>query len=161
MILSGKTIREKVNGGQLGLDPLPEDDQYQPASLDIRLGSEVYDLFTDERYIADNEIQVRPGDRLLGHTYESVDMPNDAAAQVAGRSSLGRLFVTVHQTAGWIDPSYRGHITLEIANFSHDLVTLEPGDRVAQLVFFPLDQPSEGYEGQYQDDSGPQPSGGL
>lgn len=161
MILSGKTIREKVEAGELGVEPRPTEGQYQPASLDVRIGAEIYDLLTDERYIADKEIQIRPGDRLLGHTFERIEMPNNVAAQVGGRSSLGRLFVTVHQTAGWIDPSFCGEITLELANFSNQVVTVVPGDRVAQLVFFPLDQPSMGYEGQYQNDSGPQPSGGL
>jgi len=161
MILSEQTIRERVESGELGVDPELEPSQYQPASLDIRLGNEIYDVFTDDRFMVDSRLVVRPGDRLLGHTYERFSFPADVAGQVTGRSSLGRLFMTVHQTAGWIDPGFEGQVTLEIANFSNSVVELQPGQRVGQIVFFQVDRPTDGYDGQYQGDSGAQPSGEL
>jgi len=161
MILSKETIMKRVGSGSIGLDPSPRSEQYQPASLDLRLGDEVYDVTSDERYTVSESVTVDPGDRLLGHTWGTIDMPDDLAGQVTGRSSLGRLFVTVHQTAGWIDPGFTGEITFEIANLSHSVVELAVGQRVAQMVFFRVDNPSDSYGGQYQNDRGPQPGGEL
>jgi len=160
MLLSKRTIREYVQNGMIGVQPSPTVEQYQWASLDFRLGDELYDLWT-ESYIDLTEGEpywLKPGARVLGHTKERITMPTDHAAQVTGRSTLGRLFVTVHQTAGWIDPGFDGTVTLEIANFNFEAVPLTPGDRVGQLVFFELDRDTEGYSGQYQDANRPQPS---
>lgn len=159
MILSEQSIRHRVEKGEIGVEPDLKEEQYQPASLDVRLGHEIYTPVYDTVDHITDSLKLKPGDRVLGHTYEKVHMPDDLAAQLTGRSSLGRLFVAVHQTAGWIDPSFEGEITLEIANFSrHQVVEIDPGDRIGQLVFFQVDNSTDGYDGKYQGDTGPQPS---
>lgn len=163
MILSDNTIREYINTETIGVDPRPNEKQIQPASLDVRLGRQFYDLWHDESFQVDEgeAIEIKSGARLLGHTKAVYNMPDHIAAQVSGRSTLGRLFLTVHQTAGWVDPGYEGDITLEIANFSHDTRHLRVGSRVGQMVFFPLDKPSSGYEGQYDESRGPNTAGDI
>lgn len=160
MILSERTIRHAVETGRIGIDPTPEPAQYQPASVDVQIGPEIYDVLTDTQRIVD-DIVLRPGDRYLAHTIETVDLPNDIAAMLVGRSTLGRAFVQVHQTAGWLDPGFTGQVTLEVGNFSHSVVVLQPGDLVGQVVFLPTDEPTSGYDGQYQDDTGAVPPGEL
>lgn len=159
MILSGESIRERIEQGNISIEPGVDREQIQPASLDIRLGEMIYAPLWDSVDPIGESLKLKPGDRILSHTLEKIEMPDDLAAQLTGRSSLGRLFVAVHQTAGWIDPSFKGEITLEIANFSrHQVVELEPGDRVGQMVFFQVDRETEGYDGKYQGDTGPKPS---
>lgn len=153
MILSDKSIREKIKHGIIGITPAINDDQIQPASLDVKLGSEIYDIEADDRRVEKTHV-LEPGRRYLGHTKEQVDLPNDIAAQLAGRSSIGRQGVIVHKTAGWIDPGFRGEITLELMNLGEEPVVFEEGKRVAQLVFFVLDQGSSGYDGGYQHQTG-------
>lgn len=160
MILSDKSIERELSLGDLEVNPFPSVDQIQPASLDVKLGEWFIDPVTGEEFQEDH-INLKPGDTFLGTTEEIIGLPNDLAAQLTGRSSLGRLFVTVHQTAGWLDPGWRGEVTLEISNVGNKEQDLTPGDRVAQLVFFPLDQPSRGYDGQYQGQMGPEESGEL
>jgi dCTP deaminase len=111
--------------------------------------------FDFDRSIEREEHKLIPGKRYLGHTKETIGLPNDIAAQLAGRSSIGRQGVIVHKTAGWIDPGFEGDITLELMNFGSEPVDLQAGERIAQLVFFKLDYPSEGYDGSYQNQSGP------
>lgn len=150
MILSDKSIQQSIlNQDGIDVDPLPRGKQIQPASLDVRLGREKYS-FKRDRSTRGTEHTLHPGERYLGHTKETVDLPNDIAAQLAGRSSLGRRGVIVHKTAGWIDPGFTGDITLELMNLGDEPVTLAEGERVAQLVFFRLDQMSSGYDGKYQ-----------
>lgn len=153
MILTGKTIRSLVNDGIIGVSPSPVEEQYQPASLDLRIGSTLYDALTDTE-IVDETIRIHPGHVYLGHTVDTVDLPNHLAAMMTGRSSVGRAGVIVHKTAGWVDPGFSGQLTLEMYNFGQETVTFEEGDRVAQLVFIHTDRDSDGYEGQYQDQSG-------
>jgi dCTP deaminase len=155
MILSDHTIRSAIGSERIGVDPIPHSDQIQPASLDLRLGSEFAELteYGDLNYERD-EIPLVPSVRYLGHTKETIDLPDDLAAQLAGRSSIGRRGIIVHKTAGWIDPGFSGQITLELMNLGDETVTLESGERVAQLVFFPLDEPSSGYDGSYQGQKG-------
>jgi len=163
MILSKQTIQKKVYSGEIGVEPPPEPEQYQWASLDFRLGTEIYDLWTEEytELTGDDQYVLKPGARVLADTMGTFRMPTDLAAQVAGRSTLGRKFVTVHQTAGWVDPGYVGSITLEIANFGYEAIRLNPGLRIGQLVFFPLDKDTKGYSGQYHGSRRPEPAGGL
>lgn len=157
MILSDKTIRQHLDHPRLtesiSADPQPTEEQIQPASLDVRLGREVYSFLRD-RSVKRSEHKLHPGERYLGHTKETIDLPNNIAAQLAGRSSIGRQGVIVHKTAGWIDPGFTGEITLELMNLGNEPVELEEGERVAQLVFFPLDMPSSGYDGSYQQQEG-------
>lgn len=161
-VLSYQSIVEKVESGEIRVIPEPDEDQFQPASFDIRLGRNIYNYTEDREYTEQNAVRLRPGGRYLGHTKSAISLPNNIAAQVSGRSSLGRDFVTIHQTAGWIDPGYSGQITLEIANFSHEVQRLPIGSRVGQIVFFELDESTEeSYGGQYQHDTGPIQSGDL
>lgn len=154
MILSGKSISEHLaNSSGIDVTPEPDDEQIQPASLDVRLGREKYNFEKDQR-IKGPQHRFQPGKRYLCHTQESVSLPNRIAAQLAGRSSIGRQGIIVHKTAGWIDPGFEGEITLEMMNLGNEPVDLRVGDRIAQLVFFKLDKPSEGYSGSYQNQSG-------
>jgi dCTP deaminase len=132
---------------------MPDEEQIQPASLDVRLGEELYSFSDDER-VEEKFHHLQPGERYLGHTVEKIDLPNRYAAQLAGRSTIGRMGVIVHKTEGWIDPGFKGSVTLELLNLGKEPVMLQSGLRVAQLVFFKLDQPSTGYDGSYQQQEG-------
>lgn len=157
MILSDKSIKKHLDHQEVDhtikVNPCPYDNQVQPASLDVRLGEELYSFSDDER-VEEKFHVLEPGERYLGHTKETITLPNHIAAQLAGRSSVGRMGVIVHKTAGWIDPGFSGEITLELMNLGEEAVNLQAGSRVAQLVFFLLDQPSLGYDGSYQQQTG-------
>lgn len=158
MILSDESIRYHLEYPHfketIEVEPSPDDEQIQPASLDVRLGRELYH-FKGDHSVKSPQHRLQPGERYLGHTKETVSLPNHIAAQLAGRSSIGRQGIIVHKTAGWIDPSFNGTITLELMNLGNEPVTLESGERIAQLVFFKLDSPSEGYDGKYQGQQSP------
>ena len=153
MILSDKEITDKVVRGEIGCSPSPIAEQVQPASLDVRMGQELYHC-EEDRTSRDGQHRLQPGKRYLGHTKEEIELPNDIAAQLTGRSTIGRLGVIVHKTAGWIDPGFEGSVTLELLNMGENPTTLSVGDRVAQLVFFKLGKPSSGYDGKYQGQQG-------
>ena len=154
MILNDRSIAECLNRKIIDVSPDVTDEQVQPASLDVRLGSKLYDVQNDSVEDADEVHVVEPGRAYIGHTMDHVTLPVDIAAMLTGRSSVGRKGVIIHKTAGWIDPGFSGELTLEIFNHSHEEVELEVGSRVGQLVFFLLNEPSEGYDGQYQDQEG-------
>ncbi|AXG06155.1 dCTP deaminase [Haloplanus rubicundus] len=183
MILSDTDILARLREGDLVIDPLDDvDQQVQPASVDLRLGSEflefqrtniscIHPTREEEvgEYISEtvvdegDEFILHPGDFVLGTTKERVEMPADLVANVEGRSSLGRLAVVVHATAGFVDPGYRGQVTLELSNLGTAPVALTPGMRVSQLVFTELTSPAERPYGsergsKYQDQHGPQAS---
>ena len=153
MILSDSSIEGYILKDEIRVDPLPQGKQIQPASLDMRLGEELFHIEKD-KHVKSPQHQLQPGERYLGHTKERISLPNDIAAQLAGRSSIGRQGVIVHKTAGFCDPGFSGQVTLELMNLGNEPVTLETGQRVAQLVFFQLDFPSAGYDGGYQNQSG-------
>ncbi len=183
MILSDADILRRLEAGNLVIEPLDDPDiQVQPASVDLRLGrdflefqhanipcihpnseketEEYTDLVTVEE---DGEFILHPGDFVLGTTRERVEIPADLIAHVEGRSSLGRLAVVVHATAGLCDPGFQGHITLELSNLGTAPVALTPGMRISQLTFTELKTPAERPYGEergskYQDQSGPQAS---
>lgn len=143
---------------QLVIEPY-EDEQIQPASVDLRLSGEFLDPFAGGRWRATDSITLSPGECLLGSTVEHVELPNDIVGQVTGRSTLGRQFVIVHATAGFIDPGWPGpdedadgRITLELANLGPEPVPIDIGSRVAQIVLFGTTSESSGYEGQYAGD---------
>lgn len=159
MILSDKTIRRMIDDGNIRIRPDIREEQIQPASLDVRLGQQIYDPSRDETYIDCDKLILEPGRAYLGHTMDEVSLPLDVAAQLTGRSSLGRKGIIIHKTAGWIDPGFSGEITLELYNFSDSAVELDVGSRIGQLVFFRLDQISHGYDGQYQGQRGITKSG--
>jgi dCTP deaminase len=154
MILSDHSIREALDSGKISIDPFPNGTQIQPASLDVRLGDEIVAVESG-RSLTSHETHLAPNRRYLAHTRERIELPNDVAAQLAGRSTVGRKGVIVHKTAGWIDPGFTGTVTLEMMNLGQSPVKLERGERIAQLVFFRLDNPSTGYDGKYQNQEGP------
>ncbi|MFB6171611.1 MAG: dCTP deaminase [Haloarculaceae archaeon] len=183
MILSDADILQRLEEGDLVVEPLDDPDiQIQPASVDLRLGREFLEFQhtnipcihpTSEREVAeyvtetvvdeDGEFILHPGDFVLGTTHERVEIPADLIAHVEGRSSLGRLAVVVHATAGLCDPGYRGQITLELSNLGAAPVALTPGMRISQLTFTELTSPAERPYGaergsKYQDQRGPQAS---
>ena len=152
---------DALDHSEIEIEPRPTPQQIQPASLDVRLGGELYDC-DDDAYMKGVDSHVlHPNTRYLGHTKESVTLPNDIAAQLTGRSTIGRLGIIVHKTAGWIDPNFSGEITLELMNMGNEPVRLDVGQRVAQLVFFQLDQSSSGYSGQYQGQTGIEKAGDV
>ena len=163
MILSDGDIQERLENGDLRVEPIDDPDlQMQPASVDLRLGNEfvVYKLphvacidTADERtaegYTETVEVEdgdgfiLHPGEFVLGSTHEWVRIPEDLVARVEGRSSIGRLAVVVHATAGFIDPGFEGRITLELSNLGRVGVKLYPGMRISQLVFHEMTSPAE------------------
>jgi len=183
MILSDRDILRRLEEGDLGIEPLDDPDlQVQPASVDLRLGreflefqrtnipsihpdaeDEIEDYVTETVVEEGDDFVLHPGDFVLGTTKERVEIPPDLIAHVEGRSSLGRLAIVVHSTAGLCDPGYRGQITLELSNLGTAPVVLTPGMRVSQLTFTELTSTAERPYGtdrgsKYQDQSGPQAS---
>lgn len=165
MILSDKTIKSLLQAGTLQISPLTEG-QIQPASVDVRLGdtfSVVEDsstgIITLESEIRYKTIQtdtylLLPGQFVLATTMEYFALPDDLTAFVEGRSSLGRMGLFI-QNAGWVDPGFRGEITLELFNANRCAIELKAGRRVGQLVFAQMDQAAEKpYRGKYQGQTG-------
>ncbi len=161
MILSDKTIFEMLKESRLRITPL-EQNQVQPASVDIRLGNTfsivedtsngiinleneiVYKTITTDKYI------LMPGQFVLASTMEYFSLPNNITAFVEGRSSLGRMGLFI-QNAGWVDPGFEGEITLELFNANRCAIELQTGRRVGQLVFAKMDSNAEKpYSGKYQ-----------
>ncbi|TKX78985.1 dCTP deaminase [Halorubrum sp. SD626R] len=183
MILSDADILDRLADGDLVVEPLGDvDQQVQPASVDLRLGErflefqrtnipcihpteadEVGEYVTETTVPEGDEFILHPGDFVLGTTTERVEIPDDLVAHVEGRSSLGRLAIVVHATAGLCDPGYKGQITLELSNLGTAPVALSPGMRVSQLTFTELKTPADRPYGaergsKYQDQDGPQAS---
>ena len=161
-ILSDKTIKEYLKEGKIGFDPLTDEKQIQPSSIDMRLGDEfkVFKVIRKPYIDPDDEEDlasymestivpegeafiIHPNEFALATTLEYVKVPDDLVARVEGRSSMGRLGVTMHVTAGFIDPGFEGRITLEISNIGSMPVALYPGQRVCQIVFETMTTPSE------------------
>ena len=138
----------------MGLDPL-DPAMVQPASVDVRL-DRFFRLFDNHRYAhidprqeqdeltrlvevdPDEAFILHPGEFVLGSTYEQVTLPDDLAARLEGKSSLGRLGLLTHSTAGFIDPGFSGHVTLELSNVATLPITLWAGMKIGQLCFFRL-----------------------
>ncbi len=183
MILADGDIRRRLDTGDLTIEPLADPDlQIQPASVDLRLGreflefqrtnipcihpdseNEVDEYVTETVVEEGEEFILHPGDFVLGTTVEHVGVPDDLIARVEGRSSLGRLAVVIHATAGIVDPGYRGQVTLELSNLGTAPVALTPGMRISQVIFTELknaaDRPYGSERGsKYQDQRGPQAS---
>lgn len=165
MILSDKTILKMLEAHTLSISPLNQE-QIQPASVDIRLGdtfSVVEDssagIITLDNKTAYKTIQsdtylLLPGQFVLATTMETFDLPDNLTAFVEGRSSLGRLGLFV-QNAGWVDPGFKGEITLELFNANRCAIELKSGRRVGQLVFAELDGSAlHPYRGKYQGQKG-------
>lgn len=142
MILSDKDIAHRLAGRGLVIEPLdPALDQIQPASVDLRLGDVGFDNGPEwDGWIA---YHLHPGQFTLASTLETVRIPSDLVAQVNGKSSLGRLGLSVHITAGFIDPGFEGQITLELHNCSNNVIILKPEMKICQLVLQKLLSPCE------------------
>ncbi|MCO8268624.1 dCTP deaminase [Haloferax prahovense] len=183
MILSDSDILARLAEGDLVVDPIDDVDmQVQPASVDLRLGTEFLEFqrtniscihpnresevseYVRETYVPEgDDFILHPGDFVLGTTKERVEIPADLLATVEGRSSLGRLAVVIHATAGIVDPGYEGQITLELSNLGTAPVALTPGMRISQLVFTEMKSPADRPYGvergsKYQGQRGPQAS---
>ncbi|MFP5107452.1 dCTP deaminase [Neobacillus sp. C211] len=159
MILSDKTIMKKLNEKELMIEPLSQL-QLQPASVDLRLSNhfltvneKVVPLITidnpaDYKEFCRNTIIIPPQSFVLGSALEWIRLPNNMTAFVEGRSSIGRLGLFI-QNAGWVDPGFEGHITLELYNANHVPIELKAGMRICQLVLATLDQETTPYIGKY------------
>lgn len=177
MLLSDRDIRSELDSGRIGLDPL-DLGMVQPSSVDVRL-DRFFRLFDNHKYQhidpaldqpeltrlvevkSDEAFVLHPGEFVLGATFEMVSLPDDVAARLEGKSSLGRLGLLTHSTAGFIDPGFSGHVTLELSNVATLPITLWPGMKIGQLCFFRLSSPaehpygSEKYGSRYQGQRGP------
>jgi dCTP deaminase len=157
--LSDGTLRRLLAEGRVKIDPFDES-MIQPASIDLKLGPsfrvfhnfrvESIDIadppqgLTEKVDISDDEpFVVHPGEFVLGRTAEYVEMPDDLVARVEGKSSLGRLGLIVHATAGFVDPGWKGTLTLELNNLTRVPIKLYPGLPIAQLSVMALDRPAE------------------
>jgi dCTP deaminase len=158
-VLSDGTIRRLVEDGRIKIDPWDEA-LVQPASVDLRLGdsfrvfhnhrASAIDLrdppqhLTEEVKVSGDEpFVIHPGEFALGRTMEWVELPDDIVARIEGKSSLGRLGLIVHATAGFCDPGWKGTLTLELANLTRVPIRLYHGLAIAQLSFMALDAPAE------------------
>jgi dCTP deaminase len=177
MLLSDGDIRRQIAEGRIGLEPL-DMNLLQPSSMDVRL-DRFFRLFDNHKYpfIDPREQQdeltrfvevasvepfiLHPGEFVLGSSFEYVKLPNDIAARLEGKSSLGRLGLLTHSTAGFVDPGFQGHVTLELSNVATLPIKLWPGMKIGQLCFFQLSSPSENpygsekYGSRYQGQRGP------
>ena len=165
MILSDKTLLRMLEEKSLTIEPL-ERGQIQPASVDIRLGNTfsvvedsstgIIDLEKEVKYkiITSDTYILLPNQFILATTMEYFELPNDVTAFVEGRSSLGRMGLFI-QNAGWVDPGFKGEITLELYNANRCAIELKAGRRVGQLVFAKMDAAAlNPYNGKYQGQKG-------
>ncbi|ASO23091.1 dCTP deaminase [Actinoalloteichus hoggarensis] len=180
MLLSDLDLRKEIDGGRLTVDPF-EPDMVQPSSIDVRL-DRFFRVFDNTKYThidpslqqdeltslveteGEDPFVLHPGEFVLGSTFETVGLPADLAGRLEGKSSLGRLGLLTHSTAGFIDPGFSGHITLELSNVANLPITLWPGMKIGQLCIFRLSSPAESPYGssstgsRYQGQRGPTPS---
>ena len=182
VILSDRTIREEIAAGRIVIDPYDER-LVQPSSIDVRIShlfrvfrnhtSAVIDVKADQTGLTElvempddgsEAFMLHPGEFVLGSTLERVAVPDDLVGRVEGKSSLGRLGLLIHSTAGFIDAGFDGHITLELANVASLPITLYPGMKIGQVSFMRMTTPAEhpygsGASGsKYQGQRGPTPS---
>nr|WP_223159877.1 dCTP deaminase [Leucobacter sp. cx-169] len=158
-MLSDRDLNAELASGRIRLDP-SSDDMVQPSSIDVRI-DRYFRLFDNHKYpvIDPAEDQpeltrlievdpaegfiLHPGEFVLGSTFEQVTLPDDIAARLEGKSSLGRLGLMTHSTAGFIDPGFTGHVTLELSNVATLPIRLWPGMKIGQLCFFQLSSPAD------------------
>jgi len=180
VLLSDRDIRAEIEDKRVQLDPF-DAEMVHPSSIDVRL-DRFFRVFENHRYPhidpaedqpdltrsvepdGDEPFILHPGEFVLGSTYEVVTLPDDIAARLEGKSSLGRLGLLTHSTAGFIDPGFSGHVTLELSNVATLPIKLWPGMKIGQLCFFRLSSPAEHPYGsaktgsRYQGQRGPTPS---
>ena len=180
MVLSDRTIRRLLEEGRIEIEPYDET-LLQPSSVDVRV-DRFFRVFHNARYpfidvkepqeeltelveIADDQpFILHPGEFVLGSTLERVRLPDDLVARLEGKSSLGRLGLLIHSTAGFVDPGWDGHVTLELSNVANLPITIYYGMKIGQLSFVQLSEPAERPYGsdalgsKYQGQHGPTPS---
>jgi dCTP deaminase len=180
VLLSDKDIRAEIASGRVVIDPFDQE-MVQPSSIDVRL-DRYFRVFENHRYphidpaveqpdltrlvepTGDEPFILHPGEFVLASTYEGVTLPDDIASRLEGKSSLGRLGLLTHSTAGFIDPGFSGHVTLELSNVATLPIKLWPGMKIGQLCMFRLTSPAEHpygsalYGSRYQGQRGPTPS---
>ena len=180
VLLSDRDILAEIESKRIVVEPYDEA-MIQPSSIDFRL-DRYFRVFENHRYPhidpaadqsdltrqvepeGDEPFILHPGEFVLGSTLEVVTLPDDLAARVEGKSSLGRLGLLTHATAGFVDPGFSGHVTLELANVATLPIKLYPGMKIGQLCFFRLSSPAEHpygsakYGSRYQGQRGPTPS---
>ncbi len=177
VLLSDKDIRSEIDKGRVMIDPF-DPAMVQPSSIDVRL-DRFFRVFENHRYPfidpsqeqsdltrlvepeGDEAFILHPGEFVLASTYETVTLPDDIASRLEGKSSLGRLGLLTHSTAGFIDPGFSGHVTLELSNVATLPIKLYPGMKIGQLCLFRLSSPaefpygSERYGSRYMGQRGP------
>ncbi|AMB59788.1 dCTP deaminase [Microterricola viridarii] len=177
MLLSDRDIKANLDAERIRMEPFSPE-MIQPSSIDVRL-DRYFRLFDNHKYPfidpaedqpelthlievePDEPFILHPGEFVLGATYEQVTLPDDIAARLEGKSSLGRLGLLTHSTAGFIDPGFTGHVTLELSNVATLPIKLWPGMKIGQMCFFQLSSPSEKpygsaeYSSRYQGQRGP------
>jgi dCTP deaminase len=180
VLLSDRDIRKELEAGRVVLDPF-DLSMVQPSSVDVRI-DKFFRVFENHRYPhidpaieqpdLTREVEpaegdpfiLHPGEFVLASTYEVITLPDDVAGRLEGKSSLGRLGLLTHSTAGWIDPGFSGHVTLELSNVATLPIKLWPGMKIGQLCLFrtssPVEHPygSSAYGSRYQGQRGPTPS---
>jgi len=180
VLLSDRDLRAEVEAGRLVIDPY-DDSLVQPSSVDVRL-DRYFRVFENHRYPhidpaeeqdeltrlvevgTDEAFILHPGEFVLGSTYEVIGLADDLAARLEGKSSLGRLGLLTHSTAGFIDPGFTGHVTLELSNVATLPIKLWPGMKIGQVCVLRLTSPAEHpygssvYGSRYQGQRGPTPS---
>jgi dCTP deaminase len=180
VVLSDKTIRAEIDAGRIAIDPF-DPDLVQPSSVDVRVDRS-FRVFHNNRYAFIDVRQpmedltelvevdggrpfiLHPGEFVLGQTLERVTLPDDLVARLEGKSSLGRLGLLIHSTAGFVDPGFSGHITLELSNVANLPITIYNGMPIGQISFMRMDQAVEhpyggGQTGsKYQGQAEPTPS---
>ena len=183
MLLSDGDIRKEIASGRITLEPW-DPEMVQPSSIDVRM-DRYFRVFENHRYPhidpaeeqpdltrlvetpGDQPFILHPGEFVLASTYEVVTLPDDISARLEGKSSIGRLGLLTHSTAGFIDAGFSGHVTLELSNVATLPIKLWPGMKIGQLCFFRLTSPAEQPYGsgatgsRYQGQRGPTPSKSL
>ncbi len=180
MVLSDGTIRRLIENGRIRIEPF-DPSLMQPSSVDVRV-DRYFRVFRNSRYpyidvkieqegltelvevSGDEAFILHPGEFVLGSTLERITLPDDLVARLEGKSSLGRLGLLIHSTAGFIDPGWDGHVTLELSNVANLPITIYPGMKIGQVSFVQLTEPAEtpygaaGIGSKYQGQQGPTPS---
>ena len=177
MLLSDGDIKKEIDSGRVKVEPF-DPAMLQPSSVDVRLdrffrvfenhmysvidpAAEQPDLTRAVEIKGSDEFILHPGEFVLASTFEVITLPDDVAGRLEGKSSLGRLGLLTHSTAGFIDPGFSGHITLELSNVANLPVKLYPGMKIGQLCLFRLSSPAENpygsskYGSRYQNQRGP------
>jgi dCTP deaminase len=180
MVLSDRTIVSRIAAGDIGIDPYDES-LLQPSSVDVRV-DKYFRVFHNARYAfidvkqpqeelteeveidEDRPFILHPGEFVLGSTLERISLADDLVARLEGKSSLGRLGLLIHSTAGFIDPGWDGHVTLELSNVANLPITIYYGMKIGQISFMQMTEPaaapygSDNLGSKYKGQRGPTPS---